>query len=323
MGASNDNYEEAMKTNIENVCGLKIFMGSSTGNMLVDNAQTLEKVFANAPCLIATHCEDEATVKERLNFFKEKYGNDVPYDIHALIRNEEACLKSSSFAVDLAKKHNTRLHILHISTGEETQLFDIVAELRSKKITAEACVHHLWFDAEDYKKLGNLIKCNPAIKAPHHKAKILEAVLENRIDVIATDHAPHTWEEKQQHYWSAPSGLPLVQHSLNVLLELVHQNKITLERVVEKTSHAVAECFQIDRRGYIREGYFADLVLVDINQSTIVSKENVLSKCGWSPFEGQNFHSLVTDTIVSGHLVYSNGKFDETSKGKRLNFDRL
>ena len=320
MGVSNDNYEEVMKTDIQNVCGLKIFMGSSTGNMLVDSPQTLERVFADAPCLIATHCEDEATVKERLNFFKEKYGDDVPYNIHALIRNEEACIKSSSFAIDLAKKHNTRLHILHISTGEETEFF---SPLPNGLITSEACVHHLWFDAEDYKRLGNLIKCNPAIKAPHHKEKILQAVLEDRITVIATDHAPHTWEEKQQHYWNAPSGLPLVQHSLNVLLELVHQGKISIEKIVEKTSHAVADCFQINKRGYIREGYFADLVLVDLNKTMTVSKENVLYHCGWSPFEGQTFHSLVTHTIVSGHLAYSNGNFDESVKGQRLFFDRL
>ena len=320
MGVSNDNYEEVMKTDIQNVCGLKIFMGSSTGNMLVDSPQTLERVFADASCLIATHCEDEATVKERLNFFKEKYGDDVPYNIHALIRNEEACIKSSSFAIDLAKKHNTRLHILHISTGEETELF---SPLPNGLITSEACVHHLWFDAEDYRRLGNLIKCNPAIKAPQHKEKILQAVLEDRITVIATDHAPHTWEEKQQHYWNAPSGLPLVQHSLNVLLELVHQGKISIEKIAEKTSHAVADCFQIDKRGYIREGYFADLVLVDLNKTMTVSKENVLYHCGWSPFEGQTFHSLVTHTIVSGHLAYSNGNFDESVKGQRLFFDRL
>ena len=320
MGVSNDNYEEVMKTDIQNVCGLKIFMGSSTGNMLVDSPQTLERVFADASCLIATHCEDEATVKERLNFFKEKYGDDVPYNIHALIRNEEACIKSSSFAIDLAKKHNTRLHILHISTGEETELF---SPLPNGLITSEACVHHLWFDAEDYRRLGNLIKCNPAIKAPQHKEKILQAVLEDRITVIATDHAPHTWEEKQQHYWNTPSGLPLVQHSLNVLLELVHQGKISIEKIAEKTSHAVADCFQIDKRGYIREGYFADLVLVDLNKTMTVSKENVLYHCGWSPFEGQTFHSLVTHTIVSGHLAYSNGNFDESAKGQRLFFDRL
>ncbi len=333
MGVSNENYDEVMKTDIQNVCGLKIFMGSSTGNMLVDNPTVLEKVFANAPCLIATHCEDEATIKANIEYYK----NNVPVggwdgtprgaDIHAIIRNEEACYKSSSFAVSLAKKHHTRLHILHISTGEETALFEKVESQKPKAksqklITAEACVHHLWFDATDYERLGNLIKCNPAIKAPHHKEKILQAVLNDQIDVIATDHAPHTWDEKQQDYWAAPSGLPLVQHSLNILLEMVHQGKISIEKVVEKTAHTVADIFQIDRRGYVCEGYWADLVLVDLSQKTTVSKDNILFKCGWSPFEGTTFHSKITHTIVSGHLVYANGQFDENQRGKRLVFER-
>jgi len=331
MGASNDNYEEVMKTICPDVCGIKIFMGSSTGNMLVDAPEVLEKLFANAPCLIATHCEDEPTVRQRTALFKEQYGENVPYDIHALIRNEEACYKSSSMAVDLAKKHGTRLHILHISTGEETALFEVGSygnsqvstnEKLKKKITAEACVHHLWFDAEDYRRLGTQIKCNPAIKAPHHKAQIFQALLDNRIDVIATDHAPHTWEEKSKSYWEAPSGLPLVQHSLNIMLEFVQQGKISMERVVEKMCHAVADVFQIDRRGYIREGYWADLVLVDVDQSTTVTKESVLFKCGWSPLEGTTFQSRITHTIVSGHLVYANGVFDESEKGKRLRFTR-
>jgi dihydroorotase len=335
MGGSNDNYDEVMRTDIKNVCGIKIFMGSSTGNMLVDNEATLERLFANAPCLIATHCEDEPTVRQRLAYFKDKYQNNVPYDIHAQIRNEEACIKSSTFAINLAQKHNTRLHILHISTGEETQFFSSSQPLRQKEIgvnsppiggggfiTAEACVHHLWFDAEDYKRLGNLIKCNPAIKAPHHKEQILQAVLDDRIAVIATDHAPHTWDEKQQDYWNAPSGLPLVQHSLNILLELVHEGKISIERVVEKTSHAVADCFNIHERGYIREGYWADLVLVDTKQNTDVTKDNVLYHCGWSPLEGQRFHSKITHTIVSGHLAYANGTFDDSIYGQRLTFDR-
>jgi dihydroorotase len=332
MGASNDNYEEVMKTICPDVCGIKIFMGSSTGNMLVDAPEVLEKLFANAPCLIATHCEDEPTVRQRTAMFKEQYGENVPYNIHALIRNEEACYKSSSMAVDLAKKHGTRLHILHISTGEETHLFEVgnygnaqvsSAEKLQKKITSEACVHHLWFDAEDYRRLGNQIKCNPAIKAPHHKEQIFQALLDNRIDVIATDHAPHTWEEKSKGYWEAPSGLPLVQHSLNIMLEFAQQGKISMERVVEKMCHAVADVFQIDRRGYIREGYWADLVLVDLTQSTTVSKDNILFKCGWSPLEGTTFQSLVTHTIVSGHLVYANGVFDESVKGKRLRFSRV
>jgi dihydroorotase len=331
MGASNDNYEEVMKTICPDVCGIKIFMGSSTGNMLVDAPEVLEKLFANAPCLIATHCEDEPTVRQRTALFKEQYGENVPYDIHALIRNEEACYKSSSMAADLAKKHGTRLHILHISTGEETALFEVgnygnsqvsTNEKLQKKITAEACVHHLWFDAEDYRRLGTQIKCNPAIKAPHHKEQIFQALLDNRIDVIATDHAPHTWEEKSKGYWEAPAGLPLVQHSLNIMLEFVQQGKISMERVVEKMCHAVADVFQIDRRGYIREGYWADLVLVDVDQATTVSKDNILFKCGWSPLEGTTFQSSVTHTIVSGHLVYANGVFDESEKGKRLRFIR-
>lgn len=331
MGASNDNYEEVMKTDKQNVCGIKIFMGSSTGNMLVDAPDVLEKIFANAPCIIATHCEDEPTVRQRMEYFKELYGENVPYNIHALIRNEEACLTSSSFASALAHKHGTRLHILHISTGEEVVLFEkgfrkngriVLADGQPKLVTAEACVHHLWFDAEDYRTLGNKIKCNPAIKAPHHKEQILQALLDDRIDVVATDHAPHTIEEKAQPYWSSPSGLPLVQHSLNVMLELVNQGKISLEKVVEKMTHSVADCFQIADRGYIREGYWADLVLIDLDKETSVAPDNLYSKCGWSPFEGVNFHSKVTQTIVSGHIAYDNGVFDESVKGKRLNFNR-
>ncbi|CAG5011775.1 Allantoinase [Dyadobacter sp. CECT 9275] len=331
MGASNDNYEEVMLTDKSKVCGIKIFMGSSTGNMLVDAPEVLEKIFANAPCIIATHCEDEPTVRQRMDHFRALYGENVPYNIHALIRNEEACLTSSSFAMALAHKHKTRLHILHISTGDEIVLFEpgirsdgqiLCLDGTKKLVTAEACVHHLWFDAEDYHTLGNKIKCNPAIKAPHHKEVILQAVLDNRIDVIATDHAPHTAAEKAQHYWQAPSGLPLVQHSLNVMLELSKQGKISLEKVVEKTSHAVADCFQIADRGYIREGYWADLALVDLNGSTKVAPENIYSKCGWSPFEGTDFHSKVTHTWVSGHLAYEDGVFNETVKGKRLLFNR-
>jgi dihydroorotase len=331
MGASNDNYDEVMRTDPAHVCGIKIFMGSSTGNMLVDSPEVLEKVFANAPCIIATHCEDETTVKHRMEFFREKYGENVPYNIHALIRNEEACLISSSFASALAHKNGTRLHILHISTGDEVSLFEIgkrvegkiVTEAGAPKlVTSEACVHHLWFDAEDYHTLGNKIKCNPAIKAPHHKEAILKALLDDRIDVIATDHAPHTIEEKAQPYWQSPSGLPLIQHSLNVMLEMSKEGKISLERVVEKMCHSVADCFQISHRGYIREGYWADLVLVDLEGSTLVEPQNLYSKCGWSPFEGTNFHSKITHTLVSGHLVYENGRFDETVKGKRLLFSR-
>ncbi|GLU56281.1 dihydroorotase [Dyadobacter frigoris] len=331
MGGSNTNYDEVMCTDPTQVCGIKIFMGSSTGNMLVDAPDVLEKLFANVPMLIATHCEDEATVRRRMEFFKEKYGDNVPYDIHALIRNEEACLISSTFASGLAHKHKTRLHILHISTGDEVSLFEvgerkngqiILADGSPKLVTSEACVHHLWFDAEDYHTLGNKIKCNPAIKAPHHKEAILQAVLDNRIDVIATDHAPHTIEEKALPYWQAPSGLPLIQHTLNVMLELSKKGKIPLERVVEKMSHAVADCFQIADRGYIREGYWADLVLMDLDGTTMVEKSNLYSKCAWSPFEGTNFQSQITHTFVSGHLAYENGNFDETVKGKRLLFSR-
>ncbi|MCE7067553.1 dihydroorotase [Dyadobacter sp. CY326] len=331
MGASNDNYDEVMKTNPAEVCGIKIFMGSSTGNMLVDSPEVLEKIFSNAPCIIATHCEDEPTVRQRMEHFKEKYGENVPYNIHALIRNEEACLKSSTFASSLAHKHGTRLHILHISTGDEVVLFErgirtngqiLLSSGQPKLVTAEACVHHLWFDAEDYHTLGNKIKCNPAIKAPHHKEAILQAVLDNRIDVIATDHAPHTIEEKAQGYWQAPSGLPLVQHTLNVMLELNRAGKISIERIVEKMSHAVADLFQISNRGYIREGYWADLILVDTNAQTKVEAANLHSKCGWSPFEGVNFQSSVTHTFVSGNLVYENGKFNEDVKGQRLLFSR-
>jgi dihydroorotase len=331
MGASNDNYEEVMRTDPTEVCGIKIFMGSSTGNMLVDAPEVLEKLFANAPCIIATHCEDEPTVRQRMEFFKEKYGENVPYNIHALIRNEEACLKSSSFATSLAHKHKTRLHILHISTGDEVFLFEpgirtdgkiLLSDGNPKLVTAEACVHHLWFDAEDYHSLGNKIKCNPAIKAPHHKEAILQAVLDNHIDVIATDHAPHTVAEKSQPYWQAPSGLPLVQHTLNVMLELSKTGKISIEKVVEKMSHAVADCFQIKDRGYLREGYWADMILVDTNATTKVETANIYSKCGWSPFEGTSFQSAITHTFVSGNLVFENGIFDEAGKGKRLQFNR-
>jgi dihydroorotase len=324
MGTSNDNYDELMRTDPKNVCGIKIFMGSSTGNMLVDNPSTLEKVFANAPCIIATHCEDEATIKAKTEYYRKEapVGDGPPRGLaafHPLVRDEEACYKSSSFAVALAQKHNTRLHILHISTAEETQLFE---PKTAKRITAEACVHHLWFSADDYEALGNQIKCNPAIKATHHKAAILQALLDDRIDVIATDHAPHTWDEKQQPYWQAPSGLPLVQHSLNMMLEFVRENKISLPRLVQKMSHAVADCFEIDRRGYIREGYWADLVLVDLAQTTTVSRENVLYQCGWSPLEGTTFQSRITHTIVSGHLAYAHGQFDESKQGQRMAFLR-
>ncbi len=322
MGASNDNLEEILKTDVKNVCGIKVFMGSSTGNMLVDNEQTLEGIFKNAPTLVATHCEDETTIKKNLEIYKEKYGDDLTIEMHPLIRSVEACYLSSSFAVDLAKKYNTRLHILHISTGKETFLFDNITPLKDKKITSEACIHHLWFSDEDYKTKGNWIKWNPAIKTAADKEQILKAVLDNHIDVIATDHAPHTIEEKAQNYSKAPSGGPLVQHAFNALFEMYHQGKITLEKIAEKTAHNLAICFQIKDRGFIHEGYYADLTLVDLNAAYKVDKDNILAKCGWSPFEGQTFNSKITHTFVSGHLAYANGEFDESILGERLKFDR-
>ncbi|HET8829700.1 MAG TPA: dihydroorotase [Pelobium sp.] len=322
MGASNDNLEEVLKTDVKNVCGIKVFMGSSTGNMLVDNEKTLEGIFKNAPTLVATHCEDEATVKRNLALFQKKYGDNLTPEMHPLIRSEEACYLSSSFAVGLAKKHNTRLHILHISTGKETFLFDNKTPLKEKRITAEACIHHLWFAAEDYQTKGNWIKWNPAVKTAEDRDQILKAVLADHIDVIATDHAPHTIEEKTQPYATAPSGGPLVQHAFNALFEMYHQGKISLEKIAEKTAHNLAVCFQIKDRGFIREGYFADLVLVDLSASYEVNRNNVLSKCGWSPFEGQKFNSNITHTFVSGHLAFENGVFDEGIKGERLSFDR-
>ena len=322
MGASNDNIDEVLKTNPKNVCGVKIFMGSSTGNMLVDNKTTLENVFSKCKLLIATHCEDEATIKANMEKFNAEYGENVPIACHPLIRNEEACYKSSSLAVELAKKYNTRLHILHISTAKELELFDSKTPLKQKRITAEACIHHLWFSYEDYMTKGNLIKWNPAVKTKNDRDAILKGVMENKIDVICTDHAPHTLEEKNQSYFKAPSGGPLIQHSLVAMLEFVYQKKMTIDKAVEKMSHALADCFQIERRGYIREGYFADLVLVDLNSPWTVDKSNILAKCGWSPFEGQTFHSKVTHTIVNGNLVYENGRFDESKKGQRLLFNR-
>lgn len=322
MGASNDNIEEVLKTNIQNVCGVKVFMGSSTGNMLVDNEKTLENIFSNSPLLIATHCEDEATVRANSAIYKERFGDNPHPRVHPEIRNVEACYKSSSMAVELAKRHNARLHILHITTGEETAIFTNEIPLKEKRITSEVCVHHLWFDARDYETLGNQIKCNPAVKADGHKQQLLQALLDDKIDVIATDHAPHTWAEKQNPYWSSPSGLPLVQHPLNLMLEFYKEGKITLEKIAEKMSHAVADCFQISKRGYIREGYWADLVLVDLNESTTVTKENVYYQCGWSPLEGQTLHSKITHTIVSGHLAFQDGTFDESVTGKRMLFER-
>jgi len=322
MGASNNNLDEVLKTDIQNVCGIKVFMGSSTGNMLVDNPSTLEGIFANAPTLVATHCEDEATIQNNLQQFKALHGDKLTIDMHPLIRNEEACYLSSSFAVNLAKKYGTRLHILHISTGKETFLFDNQTPLKDKKITSEACIHHLWFNNKDYATKGNFIKWNPAVKTQNDQSQILKAVLDNHIDVIATDHAPHTLEEKSKEYSSAPAGGPLVQHAFNALFQMYHQGKISLEKIAEKTSHSLAICFKIKDRGFIREGYYADLTLVDLNSSYTVTKENILYKCGWSPFEGQTFNSQITHTFVSGHLAYENGVFNENKLGERLTFDR-
>jgi len=321
MGTSNDNLQEVLKTDKKNVCGIKIFMGSSTGNMLVNEVSTLEKVFSQADMLIATHCEDEETVKANVERYKKEFGDNIEPSMHAEIRNEAACLKSSSMAADLAKKYNTRLHILHISTEEELKLFTNTVRLKEKRITSEVCLHHLWFDKTDYSTLGNLIKWNPAIKEARHKKALFEALLDDRLDIIATDHAPHTWEEKQNPYLQAPSGGPLVQHSLNLMMEFYKQGKISLEKIVEKMCHAPAICFQINKRGFIREGYWADLALVDM-QEWVVSKENLFYKCGWSALEGQRFSSKVTHTFVSGRLVYQNGHFDNSRSGERLTFDR-
>ncbi len=322
MGAGNDNLSEVLKTNPRDVCGIKVFMGSSTGNMLVDNEAALEQIFKNAPTLVATHCEDEATVKANLAHYKDLYGDQVSIEMHPLIRSEEACYLSSSKAVELAKKNNTRLHILHISTGKETALFVNDIPLEQKRITAEACIHHLWFSDADYKTKGNYIKWNPAVKTATDRDQILAAVLNGHIDVIATDHAPHTIEEKEQPYLQAPSGGPLVQHALQALLDLVKQGKMTLEQLVQKTAHNTAICFEIEQRGYIREGYWADLVLVDLNKGYTVTKDNILSKCGWSPYEGYTFSSSIVHTIVSGNLAYSEGKIIEVGSGHRLLFNR-
>lgn len=322
LGAGNDNLDEVMKTDIRRVCGLKIFMGSSTGNLLVDDINALEGFFSRYPSIIATHCEDEATIRKNTADYKAQYGEEVPIECHPFIRSAEACYKSSSAAVALAKKHGTRLHILHISTARELELFDNSIPLEQKKITAEACIHHMWFNEADYKTLGTRIKWNPAVKTAHDQQAIFQGVLDDRLDVIATDHAPHTWEEKQNTYFKAPSGGPLVQHSLVAMLEFCRQGRITLEKVVQKMSHNPAILFQIEKRGFIREGYFADLVLVDLEKPWTVSKENIRSKCGWSPLEGVTFQAAVTHTFVSGHLAYADGKLNEAKMGERMLFDR-
>jgi dihydroorotase len=323
MGTSNDNAEEVLKTNSkkQDVCGVKIFMGSSTGNLLVDSPLVLDKIFSNCELLIATHCEEEAIIKANTEKLLQAKTILEPSD-HPIIRNEEACFESSFKAIQFAKKYNTRLHILHITTAKELQLFGNMLPLKDKQITSEVCVHHLHFTANDYAEKGNLIKCNPAIKASNNRDAIWQALLDDKIDVIATDHAPHTWEEKNEPYAKAHAGLPLIQHSLQLMLQYVQDGKISIEKVVEKMSHAVATCFNIKERGFIREGYFADLVLVNTNSPYTITKENILYKCGWSPLENTTFNSSITHTFINGHLVYGNGRFDESKQGMRLQFTR-
>lgn len=321
MGTSNDNADEVLRTNDKrkDVCGIKIFMGASTGNMLVDNYLTLDKIFREAEVLIATHCEDEKIIKQNLQNLE---GTELTAAHHPIIRDAEACFSSSFSAIQLAKKYDTRLHILHISTARELQLFTNMMPLELKRITAEVCVHHLHFTADDYNQLGYKIKCNPAIKAPENKAALWEALLDDRLDIIATDHAPHLLEEKEPPYAHAHAGLPLVQHSLLLMLHYAKQGKISIEKIVEKMAHAPATLFQIEERGYLREGYYADLVLVDLEKSYLVTRENILYKCGWSPLEGFEFPSTITHTFVNGHLAYENGRIDASYTGKRLSFNR-
>lgn len=322
MGVSNFNAEEAIKTNPKTICGIKIFLGASTGNMRVDNIDTLNQVFAQAPTLVAVHCEDEPTIEINLKKAREQYGDEIPTSAHPDIRSHEACYKSSHFAIELARKHGTRLHVLHLSTAQETELFTNKIPLEQKKITAEVCVHHLWFDRSEYDRQGALVKWNPAIKNREDADALMVALLDDRMDVVATDHSPHQWAEKQETYSKAPSGAPFVQHSLVTMFEMSLNGKIGLEKIVEKMCHNPAILFQIDRRGYIREGYFADLAVLDPQNSWKVTPKNILYKCGWSPVEGQQYRSKVTHTFVNGHLVYCEGKFDETVKGQRLMFNR-
>jgi dihydroorotase len=322
MGATNDNIDELLKVNPSNVCGVKIFMGSSTGNMLVDSTTALSRIFAEVPLLITTHCEDEVIIRENTTKYREMYGEEPPFSVHPLIRNDEACYRSSSKAVELATKYNTRLHILHLSSAKEMALLDGTKPLEQKKITGEVCVHHLWFDDTNYLKYGSRIKWNPAIKSENDKIALIEALKNNKLDVVATDHAPHTLEEKNNTYFKAPSGGPLVQHSLAAMLELCHRGIFTVEMVIEKMCHAPAKLYGIRDRGFIREGYYADLVLIDPMKSWQVSPENILYKCGWSPFEGITFKHQITHTWVNGELVYQNGIINEDVRGMRLLFNR-
>jgi dihydroorotase len=322
MGATNDNLEEVLKTNPKNVAGIKIFLGSSTGNMLVDNEEVLEKIFSSTKMLIAVHCEDETTIKNNLEKYREQYGDDIPMEFHHLIRSEEACYISSSKAVELAKKTGARLHIFHLSTAKETSLFSNKIPVEDKQITAEVCIHHLWFTNEDYVKKGTLIKWNPAVKTQADKDGLWKALLDDRIDVIATDHAPHTIEEKKNPYTSAPSGGPLVQHAVVAMFQAFHQGKISVEKIVEKMAHNPAKIFKIDRRGFIKKGFYADLVIINPGMPWRVNKDNILYKCGWSPFEDLTFTSRITHTFVNGELVFQNLKNIETRAGKRLEFNR-
>lgn len=322
MGGTNDNLEELLKTNPRNVAGIKLFLGSSTGNMLVDNPEVLEKIFSNVKLLIAVHAEDEDTIRHNLKVYKEKYGENIPVQYHPLIRSEEACYLSSSKAIELAEKTGARLHVFHVSTARETALFRNDIPLKDKKITAEVCVHHLWFTDKDYEAKGNLIKWNPAVKTEKDREGLWKALLDGRIDVIATDHAPHTLEEKSKPYTQAPSGGPLVQHALTALFEACKKGKITVEQIVEKTAHNPAILFQVEKRGFIKEGYHADIVIVNPEESWKVEKENILYKCGWSPFEGEEFSAKVTHTFVNGNLVYQDGKVNLDNLGQRLLFER-
>jgi dihydroorotase len=322
FGATNDNIEEILKVDPENVCGIKVFQGSSTGNMLVDNPKSLDRIFSECKLIIATHSENDDIIKDNLAKYKSEFGEDIPVKYHPKIRSAEACYDASKKVVDMARKYGSRLHVLHISTAKEVGLFDNRLPLEEKRITAEACIHHLWFSDEDYDEKGNFIKWNPAVKTAHDRDNILKGVLDGHIDVIATDHAPHTIEEKSRPYSAAPSGGPLVQHSLVAMLDLYHQGKIRLDQIVEKMCHNPAILFEVEKRGYIRPGYHADLVIADLESPWTVEKSNVLSKCGWSPFEGHTFKSKVTHTVVSGHLAYENGTFHEEQKGQRLKFSR-
>ena len=323
MGASNDNIEEVLKTNPKDVCGIKVFMGSSTGNMLVNNSQTLQRLFQEAPCLIATHCEDEDIIRRNIEIFKEKYGDEAPSSIHPLVRSAEACYKTSSQAAELATKYGTQLHILHLSTAKEVELFRNDIPLKDKKITAETCLHYLLFDDRDYEKKGNFLKCNPAVKTENDKLALIQACADGHIDVLATDHAPHTFEEKNKPYFSAPSGGTSIQHLLLGALELAFSNKyLSIEKVVELLSHNPAILYNIDRRGFIREGYYADLVLIDPKKSQDITNESVHYKCGWTGYAGMKLSSSVTHTFVNGKLVYHDGVFKEDFRGRRLTFNR-